>query len=1372
MKKRLIAVLICLCMVVSVLPTAVFAAGEHSDHSGWQTLSGTLSTNTLAAGSYVLTGDVTLDKDVYLGELNKDDNIVICLNGHKIEGQEYELVASGSHSKNVTICDCSGKGEIQDTTVDSVANLNSITLDNCTIKAGAGQSVHLNSGTRVGSGCTVEAFSDGTLYIHDGCTIDSGAFISIWKSMNVETGGNLYIYGGSVASGIHIAYGCSAEISGGTVSGNITSNETLNITGGTISGSITVSNGTCNITGGTITTTQIYTSDPGEPKGAVVVKGGSCNIGGTAQITGNRVDYGGAVCVNGGTCTISGNNISGNYTTYGGVYVVDGTCTIEEGAVISNNKAFDQGGGVYVAGGVCNIYGTITKNYTAYVHEGDGGGVYVAGGECTIYGTVSSNTAARNGGGVYAAGGICTIYGSVEENNAVDGGGVYVAPGAQVYTRNGSELSRITENTASGNGGGVYLSDGTEWDNICDITRNTASYGGGIYGIDGCHLIIRAGSISENFADYLGGGLYLSGSSEKTCIVDITSWVIRENKVTGWTPNNIVNFSSKITYNPASSTQITLPYDEPNSIILKSSASFTIMNGKYKVDEAISCFDIQNNNQILIAGGYYDTDPSQESAFTIPDTVKIIKIDENTGDNSYDPNYPWSVYTVKDGLTGTTNSPVYDGQPIEKGTDFTLNEYASQMRTFYYWYKDQGADDNTYVSGLPTDAGNYTIKVGGLSLYNVGNEWYSECTFDLTISKAEPSYTLPVNLSGLHGGILSSVVLPQGWTWKDADQTLTTAGDMSFDVVFTPADTENYEIVEQTVTVTVEHDYGDCTYNGDGTHTSTCQYDGCSQTDTQDCSGGEATYFKQAECEICGGTYGVLKQDTTPPTGEICVNENKWNQFLNTITFGLFFKETQSVEITASDDSYSMDGYTEDKAAVIEYYLYSGDSALTAADLENKEFTVYNGTFNINPDNKYVIYARITDHANNQIYISSDGIILDASAPVVDGITNGGTYYVTQSVTVSDANLDSVTVNGTPIADETFILAGNTEETYTIIATDRAGNVTEYTVTMKPIANLEEQIKDLTTANVTSDHQKTVEAVKETIETMDMEDATEDEKAALQKIMDQCNELLGKIAEVAQIINGIETRLGAYTIDTIILDDEPELGQLKEDIEQVLIDYNRNFTENEKLKLGENLKAVEEMLDSLARVKDVEGTVQQLPDTVEPDDTDTEQLINEAKKQYDELTDHEESLVSEESREKLEKLLGELRDYEIVMGDGSKWKKGMQTGLVFTANGAYSKFTGIEVDGKAVDADYYTAVSGSTVITLKAEYLETLSVGKHTLTVLYPDGETSCEFEVLTKDGTTPKTDDSSNILLWIVLLVVSGGVISTVTYRKKKQLN
>ena len=89
-----------------------------------------------------------------------------------------------------------------------------------------------------------------------------------------------------------------------------------------------------------------------------------------------------------------------------------------------------------------------------------------------------------------------------------------------------------------------------------------------------------------------------------------------------------------------------------------------------------------------------------------------------------------------------------------------------------------------------------------------------------------------------------------------------------------------------------------------------------------------------------------------------------------------------------------------------------------------------------------------------------------------------------------------------------------------------------------------------------------------------------------------------------------------------------------------------------------------------------------------------------------------------------------IPEYKITEGTNGVWTQNSNDTLTFRANGDFSKFTGIKVDGITVPADKYTAASGSTVITLKKAYLGTLSVGKHTLSVVYSDGECGTEFEI------------------------------------------
>ena len=181
-------------------------------------------------------------------------------------------------------------------------------------------------------------------------------------------------------------------------------------------------------------------------------------------------------------------------------------------------------------------------------------------------------------------------------------------------------------------------------------------------------------------------------------------------------------------------------------------------------------------------------------------------------------------------------------------------------------------------------------------------------------------------------------------------------------------------------------------------------------------------------------------KDSEKPTGEIKINENSWKAFLNNITFGLFFKDTQTVTINAADNS--------GETVTVEYLL--SDKELTKTELDGMTFTVYTAQFGIDPDNEYIIYVRLTDNAGNTDYICSDGIVLDGTSPVITGIEDGKTYCAAQTVTITEKYVDTVTVNGTAVTLDTtgsFTLAPADGE-QKIVVTDKAGNTAEMTVTV------------------------------------------------------------------------------------------------------------------------------------------------------------------------------------------------------------------------------------------------------------------------------------------------------------------------------------
>ena len=180
-------------------------------------------------------------------------------------------------------------------------------------------------------------------------------------------------------------------------------------------------------------------------------------------------------------------------------------------------------------------------------------------------------------------------------------------------------------------------------------------------------------------------------------------------------------------------------------------------------------------------------------------------------------------------------------------------------------------------------------------------------------------------------------------------------------------------------------------------------------------------------------------RDTEKPTGEIIIGTDKWHEFLNTLTFDLFFKDTQEVTINAADNS----------GTVFVSYLVT-DRELSEAELKSLVFGGYEEPFRIDPNGEYIVYAMLVDEGLNITYLRSDRVTLDNIQPVIGGIEDGKTYCAAQTVTITEKYVDTVTVNGAAVTlDESgsFTLAP-ADGRQRIVVTDKAGNTAEMTVTV------------------------------------------------------------------------------------------------------------------------------------------------------------------------------------------------------------------------------------------------------------------------------------------------------------------------------------
>ena len=481
---------------------------------------------------------------------------------------------------------------------------------------------------------------------------------------------------------------------------------------------------------------------------------------------------------------------------------------------------------------------------------------------------------------------------------------------------------------------------------------------------------------------------------------------------------------------PADVTELTVQWTAPTYTVTLHANGGTIADGKdvtgytYGVGATLPT-DVTRTGYTF--KGWYDNEG------LTGDPVTAIGNTE-TGNKEYWAKWEANTYTVTLNTNGgTINSGNVTGYTYGVGATLpTADDMTYTGYTFKGWYDNEGLTGSPVTAIGDTETGN--------------KEYWAKWEAN--------AYTVTLNTNG--GTINNGNVT--GYTYG-VGATLPTADDMTYtghtfkgwydneNLTGSPVtaiggtETGNkeywakWEINQYTITVKPENGKADITITQDyGTPIT-------APTLTREgyqFNGWDKTFPTTMPAENL--TITAQWRDIAVPTGEIKIAENGWKSFFNTITFGLFFKDTQMVTVTAADNS--------GEAVKIEYLL--SDKALTESELAGMTFTAYSVPFSINPDNEYVIYAKLTDTSGNVAYINTNGIVLDGTSPVITGIENGKTYCAAQTITVDEKYIGTVKVNGTEvILDENgqFILSPASGE-QTIVVTDKAGNETRVTVTV------------------------------------------------------------------------------------------------------------------------------------------------------------------------------------------------------------------------------------------------------------------------------------------------------------------------------------
>ena len=1340
MKKRLLSVFLCLCMVFGLVPATVWAetttghthylcGGSTCNGSGhenetykttfekeikqegntlkigdksWAPTKGSNDTfYILPTGTYYLGSDISPEYTIKI-----ENNVTLCLNGHKItaaDGMDAIYMTGGSF----TLTDCKGVG----------------TITHASSKTGRG--VYVSSGTFNMYGGSITG---------NRATGDGGG---VYKS---GSNSSFNMYGGSITGNTANSYGGGVYVDGGG----------FTMSGGTIGGTKTGETNTATYGGGGVYAKANFEMTGGSITGNETNRGGGVYVTGKGSftmsasadgqnipsITGNNAtENGGGVYVIGSSSTfeMTGGSITGNNAAYGGGVCVskNGSFEMSGSSCITNNKADSYGGGVninYASATFTMKGGSITGNnaYKSDYISTFGGGVCVGNGTFTMTdGSITGNNAAY-GGGVYTVNEFKMTGGSITGNNAYKsdyistfGGGVCVGSG--IFTVSGEVT--VTDNTKGGTKGADGKFTGDTKNNVYLPTGKTITIGTDKLS-EGAQLGV---TVSGDYGDYPFTSGWNDNMSDKTpsdyFISDTDGYVAKLNGSELKMVTHVHNWTYAASGDTITATCKNCSNNNGNDF---SGGSVTIQK-----PEKTKFNDGKDENAKVESVGWFGKAPSV--AYAVKDGNALSAAPVNAGTYTAGitlGNVTVSVTYIIDKATQTAPTGLTTKGDIKNSGTGEIKNTAEDMEynisanattgwitcdngstrvapaTYYVRYKETDNYLASAVSAALTvkahthSGGNATCQKKavcdgcGQEYGELGNHKFTETVSKMYLKSAatcqspavyyksclvcdeKSSETFEYGEKDFSNHIGNTYLVGQKEATCYAEGY---TGD-------TYCSTCNHEIERGTSIAKNAHNPASVWTTDETDHWKECQTVGCGNIiDKAHHSGGEATCVNKAICEVCKIEYG-----------DVDATNHK-----NTEIRG------------ATDPTCCEAGYTGDK---------------WCTDCNTK---IESGSEISSTGNHTDVDGKWESDGTNHWHTCYFGTKFDITAH------NGGEATCKSPAECSECGhsygpLDANNHKGTTYLknqkEATCFEEGYTGDTY-------CSDCNEKIADGQSIAKNAHNPASVWTTNE-HDHWKECQTV------------------GCGNVIDKAAHSGGEATCVSKAV--CEVCKAQYGDVDVANHKHTEIRDAKPATEQ-----EKGYTGdkwctdcNKKIATGSEIAMLEHKL-TLVEAKDA---------TVTEQGNIKYYYCENCGKYFADVAGAKEISLSETVIKKLPP--------EIIEGNNATVNNGEKKSLTFRCNAAFADFIRVELDGKTLDEKDYTKAEGSIIVTLNNNFVSTLSVGEHTLGIVSESGTATAKFTVKASEipNESPKTGDDNMVAVWSFAAVLSLAVLGFTTVVSKKK--